>query len=367
MQNNPSLNPKLTAEIATHIKAGTSTCLFGIPSAGIGLFLKHIAEQHYGFMIYVDVFSLPRISTHELYKVILTKLGGTSNSEDTSELVAASKIQLAKKVTQHGKVVLLIPGFDQFSTEFSATFFQYLRSLHSVAPAKVIFVFGLCRPLSVVLPTQLINTDFSLFTTYSYLTPYSPHELRQLLHIYGPKTDLTEEEIERQINLSGGHFQFLQLLLTSEHRNNPTTDPFIRLAFKNIYSQLSNHQRTIIKKLAINGMYRSKDNYLTNVGIIKKQGGTYVLFSELFVDSIRTFQAPKLPIKEKRLLAVLKKNLGFVVPKQVLFDAVWQGEEIGSEWALNALMYRLRKHPAFATQGFTIENYKKIGYILIKG
>jgi hypothetical protein len=353
------------ADIAKLIDSGTTTSVLGVPGAGITLFLKHLSAQPLGHMIYLDVFSLPSLSSYEFHKSLLEKLGGKTQAKQTNEeLVAASKRQLEKLVQQNNKVVICIAGFDQLQPEFSAKFFHYLRTLRNIDSSKVVFIFGVCRRLETILPADLINTDLSLFSSVYYLKPYNEDDLRYLLSVYGPRTDLSDEEIDRLITLSGGHFQFLQLLLNSERRNDPTQDPFIQLAFKNIFTPLSTPQKAIVRKLAATGTYNEAEDYLKNVGIIKKIGDTYELFSPLFADCVRTFSAPKLPVKERRLLSILKKNEGRVVSKRDIFDAVWRGQDIGSEWALNALVYRLRKHPAFIIQNYTIESHKKLGYTL---
>jgi DNA-binding response OmpR family regulator len=96
------------------------------------------------------------------------------------------------------------------------------------------------------------------------------------------------------------------------------------------------------------------------------KNGKAELFSPLFRDCVLALTSSKLPIKERRLLSILKRYEGRIVSKNDIYDAVWRGQEIGSEWALNALIYRLRKHPAFIAQRYSIENHKKLGYSLQK-
>lgn len=355
------------ADLAKRIESATTTSVLGVPGAGITLFLKHLSAQPLGYMVYLDVFSLPSFKTLEFYKLLLEKLGTKPSAKSSEgELVAACKKQLELLVRQKDKVVICITGFDQLEHEFSSNFFHYLRSLRTVDPSKIVLIFGICRRLDTLLPANLVNADLSLFSSVYYLKPYGEEDMHYLLSVHGPDTDLGSTELKQCIELCGGHFQFLQLLLSSERRNNPTQDPFIQLAFKNIFNHLSTPQKAIVRKLATDGACTRTDDYLTNIGIVKKTGDKYELFSELFADCVRTFSAPKLPVKESRLLSILKRNEGKIVPKREIYDAVWLGEEIGSEWALNALVYRLRKHPAFTAQNYTIENHKKQGYILIK-
>ncbi len=361
----PSFAVTQVSEITQLIKSGTTTSVLGIPGAGITIFLRHLTKQLPGHVVYIETFALPTLSSLEFYKELLNRLGGATNSKNIEDVVIACKKQLEVHSRHNQRVVICIAGFDQLQPEFLADFFRYLRSLRSADSSKVVFIFGTCRRLETLLPADCMNIDLSLFSSVYYLKPYAQKDMEYLLSAYGPPTDLDANEVTRLISLSGGHFQFLQLLLNSERRNNPAQDPFIQLAFKNIYLHLDTAQKTMVRKLAWNGTYPKQDKYLTDIGIIQKSDSSYQLFSPLFADCVKTLNAPKLPIKERRLLAILKKHQGSVVPKQEIYDAVWRGDEIGSEWALNALVYRLRKHPAVLAQHYVIENHKKLGYVLL--
>jgi hypothetical protein len=353
-------------DLTQRVSSATTTSVLGIPGAGITLFLKHFVSQLPEKVIYTDVFSLPSFKTTEFYKALLSELGGTSQSNELEDIISECKKRIELLTKENDRLVICIAGFDQLQPEFSANFFHYLRSIRAVNPSKIVFIFGICRQLDTLLPPDLMNADISLFSSVYYLKPYSEKDMKYLLSTYGPQIDLSEDELSKLIKLSGGHFQFLQLLLNSERRNNPVQDPFVQLAFKNVFLHLSTTQKAIVRKLAVDGAYPKSDDYLTNIGIVKKIGDKYELFSELFAECVRTFSAPKLPVKERRLLAILKRNEGRIVPKREIYDAIWKGQEIGSEWALNALVYRLRKHPAFIAQNYTIENHKKLGYTLTK-
>lgn len=46
---------------------------------------------------------------------------------------------------------------------------------------------------------------------------------------------------------------------------------------------------------------------------------------------------------------------------------VWKDDQgKATDWALNALIYRIRKNPGFASSGYVIENHKKEGFVLYK-
>lgn len=102
--------------------------------------------------------------------------------------------------------------------------------------------------------------------------------------------------------------------------------------------------------------------------MVKKVGHKYQLFTPLLADYIKSHSSIKLPAKEKRLFQLLSKNLGQITRKELIYEAIWIGEDdAGSEWALNALIYRLRKNPFFISQDYIIENHKKEGYVMYKG
>ena len=69
------------------------------------------------------------------------------------------------------------------------------------------------------------------------------------------------------------------------------------------------------------------------------------LFSPLLAQYIKQNSSFKLPVKEYKLFNVLKKNIGKIVTKDEIFQHVW-GEDYteASDWALNSLIYRLRKN-----------------------
>ena len=92
------------------------------------------------------------------------------------------------------------------------------------------------------------------------------------------------------------------------------------------------------------------------------------MFTLLLEQHLQTKRSQVLPPKEKALLGILQKNAPDFVSKDVLIEQLWNNSrDGGSEWALTALLYRLRKHPSFIASGNTIVTYKKRGYALVEG
>ncbi len=56
-----------------------------------------------------------------------------------------------------------------------------------------------------------------------------------------------------------------------------------------------------------------------------------------------------------------------VVSKATIFETIWKDDmDKASDWVLDALIYRLRRHWAFLSKGYVIESFKKRGYMLLK-
>lgn len=347
------------------IDASVTTSIIGIPGVGISIFLKHLASLPFGYSIYIDVFGLPNLTSSEFFKDILTKLGGNTGSKNEAEIVAESKKILEVLVQQNEKIIIYFGGFDQLKKSFNQNFFHHLRSLRNVDQNKVVFVFGICKRIDTLVSENLMDTDLTMLSSVFYLKPYSNEDLRYLLSIYGPK--ITDNEIDTILKVSGGHFQILQLLLRSERNHDPLSDPFIKLALRNIYQHLTYQQRKTVKKVATQNVHEVEDDYLIQVGFIKKRDNNYQIFSPIFEQFIKSQTSSKLPVKEARLFKILKENRGAVVSKDKIFTFVWQDDiDKASDWALDALIYRLRRNKAFISKGYVLENHKKQGYILVK-
>lgn len=94
-------------------------------------------------------------------------------------------------------------------------------------------------------------------------------------------------------------------------------------------------------------------------------GVRFELFTPLLAEYIKTNFPIKLPVKESKLFKLLRKNIGNIVSKDEIFTSVWGETSEATDWALDALIYRLRKHPFIKAQGYIIESHKKVGYTLI--
>lgn len=343
-------------ELENLLEQRQSVSVMGMPGSGISLFLRELAATKLGKPIVIDVFGLTELSASGLF----VSLADILNSPDKT--AAGCKAEL-EKLAKEELVIVYFAGFDQLQHVLNAEFLQALNSLTRIPNVRL--VFGLCVSLKKLIPDSAFDSGLRLFGNVYYLKPYNSEELRYWLKSYGPVGWHKRSDIQKILELSGGHVQLLLQLLENKPELSDGPNESIKLLCKNLYTQLLGPQRTVLRKVARNERRVEPDEYLVGIGMVRKEADHYRLFSPSFSEYLRGVGTKRLPVKERRLFLLLKKHMGYVVSKHQIIETVW-GEEIVSDWALNALVYRLRKHPAFTAQNYTIENHKKLGYVLQK-
>jgi hypothetical protein len=348
-------------EIKKLLEHHQTVSIMGMPGVGISLFLKELAKSNLGLPVYIDVFGLTTLSSEALVKTLSQQLGVATDGLNNLEMLEACIKALEKLTKSKQNIIIYFAGFDQLVNAIDSDFLQHLQALSRSCNGRVKLIFGLCISLKKLIPDTYFDSGLRLFGNKYYLGQYSKQELLYFLSQYGPADWQSVPDLDKKIELSGGHFQLLLLLLSSKPEISDMQDESINLLFKNLYQLLLGPQRTILRQVAQGKKGTVMDEYLEGIGMVRNNE----LFSPLFTNYLRDHHQGQLPVKEYRLFLLLKKNLGQVVPKQKIMDVVWQGE-IVSEWTLNALVYRLRKHPLFLSKGFVVENHKKVGYKLVK-
>ncbi|MBI2595637.1 helix-turn-helix domain-containing protein [Candidatus Daviesbacteria bacterium] len=377
------LGPKFCREdikkIRQLIENSTTFSVCGMPSMGISIFLRFLATQKFAYFVHVDINELPKLSRSELFKLLRKQL----------------RHPLEELAQKHRRIVIIFNRFDRLKKEFNEDFFSNLRSLRDIDKEKIVMVFAANRPLleqsffsnlrslrdidkeKIVMvfaanrplleqsPKALSGGNLNMYSKTFYLKPYSKEDLKKLTGLNAPKF-LKHQDFDRALELSGGHYQLLQLLLKSDClHENPLQDKAIKFQLKDLYKYLKYPQRKLLQKTALGKKVKTPEKYLLDTGFVKKTGGKLEVFTTLLADFIKSGARVRLPFQESRLFALLKSRAGKTVTKDEIFEALWKNGE-GSDWALNALIYRIRKNPAFVSLGYIIENQKKSGYSLIR-
>lgn len=335
----PDFCQNVISDVKKLIGNSTSFAVVGMPAMGISIFLKYLATLEFAHLIHIDINGFSYPTEAELFK----QLPGKEELEI-----------LAKK---HQRVVVIFNRFDRLQKIFSQNFFARLRVLRDVDREKIVMIFAANRPLAEQSPKSIEGGNLNMFSKTYYIKLYGIEDLKKLVRLNSPKL-LKHPQFELALKLSGGHYQLLQLLLKLDSLDNPVADPAIKLQLKELYNFLNYHQKKQIQKISFGKLVKDIDPYLVDIGYVP-------IPTPLLADFIKQSSKLKIPVMENKLFRFLKYKEGKVALKEEIFNNLWDGGE-ASDWALNALIYRLRKNLAFISSGYVIESYKKVGYSLIK-
>ena len=354
------------ADFKELIEDGKSFVILSMPGVGVSYFLRYLACQDWAYFIHVDLYSLPALTKHEFYKLLFHQLGGKGGTKSAEQLFSEAKQILSNLSKNQTKVVLIFSRFDQLKKEFDNQFFSNIQSLTSLTPGKIVLIFTSTKPLTELSTETLTGGNLNFFSESLYFKPYSEDDIRKLITLEPPR--FTPPEIlDKLIKLSGGHNQLLQILRRSQKQQNLQLDQFVKLQVKGLIDYLDYHQRKTLQKIALGKKVEEVDEYLLGVGMVKKTDSKFVLFTPLLSEYIRLNIPVKLPVKEAKLFKLLRSKIGAIVTKDEIFATVWgEGDGGATDWALDALIYRLRKHPFTQSHGYIIESHKKVGYTLIQ-
>ncbi|MBI4036146.1 helix-turn-helix domain-containing protein [Candidatus Daviesbacteria bacterium] len=343
------------------IDTALSFVVVSMPGVGVSSFLRYLSTQHFAHFIHIDLYDLPTLTQHEFYKLLLTELGGKSESKTDEQLLSESKEILKTLSQKWGKIVLIFSRFDQLKKEFDWNFLSNIQSLTTVFPGKIVLIFTSTKPLHEIASEALTGGNLNFYSEQVYFQPYSKDDLKKLLKIE-PARPTSKGRLEKLVDLSGGHNQLLHILLRSQ-KEQPLLDNFVKMQLKELVDYLDYHQRKQLQKIALGKQVKEIDEYLSGVGLVKNSQ----IFTPLLAEYIKINLPVKLPVKEGKLFKLLKIHIGQTVTKEEIFANIWGADDgNATDWALDALIYRLRKHPFIKSHGYTIESQKKVGYTLIQ-
>lgn len=367
--NEAKLGPDFTHEnlksFRTLIDASFSFVVVSMPGVGVSSFLKYLAMQKFAHFIHIDLYDLPVLTQHEFYKLLLIELGGKSESKTDEQLLGETKDILKSLSQKWEKIVIIFSRFDQLQKDFDSNFLSNIQSLTTVSPGKTVLIFTSTKPLHEIAPDALIGGNLNFYSEQLYFQPYTKDDLKKLLKIE-PAKPLPKDRLEKLLDLSGGHNQLLHILLSSQ-KEQPLLDNFVKMQLKEFVDYLDYFQRKTLQKIALGKNIEEIDEYLLDIGMIRKTTSGYQIFTPLLTEYIKTNLPVKLPVKEAKLFKLLKTNIGQTITKDEIFAEVWaENLEAATDWALDALIYRLRKHPFIKSHGYIIESQKKVGYTLIQ-
>lgn len=361
----PDFAKEKMAEFKKLIDSAISFTVVSMPGVGVSYFLKYLSCQDFAYFIHIDLYSLPTLSQHEFYRMFHRDLGGKPTSATDEQVFLETKAILKKLTEKHEKVVIIFSRFDQLKKDFDENFLSNMQSLINIALDKIVLIFTGVKPLYELAPEAVSGGNLLFYSKILYFKPFLAFDIKALFKL--EHTLKFHPNLDRLIEVAGGHNQLFRIILNSHNQQNLLLDKFVRLQLQDLVNYLDYQQKKAVQKIAMGKPLRELDQYLLDVGYVLKDKATYHLFSPLITAYIKTNLPVRLPAKEKILFNLLRKNSGKVVSKDEIFSEVWgENSQDATDWALDALIYRLRKHPFLKSQGYIIESQKKVGYSLIQ-
>ena len=349
------------------VEQGETFTVLGMPGEGVSSFLRFFATHTFAQFAFIDIYDLVRLSKLEYLRQILRNLGGTELPNDEQQVMDAIREKLLELSKSEKKVVIICNRFDQMSEKIDRSFLANLYQLSKVAPKKIVFIFTANIPLSELCPDAVSGYNLTFYSNSYYFGRYNPEDIKAIIKLNFPAIINNPKKFERALKLGNGHYQLTGMVLKSESSENPLLDKIVRLALSEIYESLNHHRKTSVQKIAQGKQLLEIDPYLIHIGIVDEVDGIQKLFTPLLADFVQGYVALKLPVKERKLFKLLQKKEGELVTKDELFHYIWTDDsESATDWALNALVYRLRKNPQLRNGGYEIISLKKQGYMLIK-
>lgn len=347
------------AECAAAIESRTSFNLVAVAGVGVTFFVKYMRRRVEADYIDINAYEMHEFSKQALYGALGSGLGIEDMPAGEAVLSRISEA-LRKRTEQSEVVVLLFHRFDRMKAVIDQGFYDNLRSLRDIDRTKIVMVFVTALPLPELAHEQAAAA-LGLVTNTVYFPGFRPQDMKEIM-----AATSSGVVSGRMLELAGGHHLLLQILMTCQSLDNPLSDPMVELLVKDIVAGLDSRRRRIVETVVRGGKSVPDDAFLLGTGFVTQSGGSWTLFSKVVKEYVARNAAGHLPVKERKLFDLLNAHAGSMVSKNDIFDYVWPEENgIASDWSLNALVYRLRRHPAFDSRRYEIESRKKEGYVLI--
>ncbi len=346
------------------IDSSQSFTVVSMPGVGVSYFLKYLACQDFAYFIHIDLYSLPSLNQHEFYRMFLRDLKEDPAGKSDEQVFIETKEILNKLASKYGKIVIIFSRFDQLKKDFDENFLSNLQSLTSVSQGKIVLIFTAIKPLYELTPQAVTGGNLPFYSRILYFKPFLAKDMKKLFLL--EHTQKAHPALDKMIDLCGGHVQLLNVFNNSQKKNNLLLDKFVTLQLRDLYNYLDYAQKKQVQKIALGKNVLEVDEYLLGAGYVTQKASNYYLFSPILAEYIKTNIPVRLPVKERALFNLLRKNIGKVIAKDEIFSEVWADSPDASDWALDALIYRLRNHPFIKSHGYIIESHKKVGYTLIQ-
>lgn len=402
--------------LGQHLSQHNSVSLIGMKRVGIGNFLQFFLNHpqvaqtyiHNGLNLFivVDLNNLVERTLYAFWMLTLKKIvdaienGNFSDAiKEQSRDMFTQSIQLSdffftlesvhKLMTlladQNHYVTLFFLRFDRLKDVITNEFFANIQGLKD-AGNHISYVFTSFRPLHEMVPQVFLRSSLSGFSQEMYLKPAAKKDMEVILSTFLKKYDLKikPEGAEHLIALSGGHVQYLHLLLIKMKNERfekadsalIAQDEEIRFLSEELFSSLTPVEQEILMKLGkrpLSAEETAAAKYLLDTGILHGSSSPEV-FSPLFQEYLQQMKKTKrdkahdFTKKEHQLFYLLEQHVDELVERDTIIEMIWPDEvEFGvSDWSIDRLVSRVRTKLKTQNSEYRIVTVITRGYKLVK-
>lgn len=359
-----------TLAVKELIDSSTTFTMVAMPAVGVSYFMRYLATNPYGEgydFVHINAYELHTLNKLNFYKLLYKELDGGTEIETEDELILAIKELTLKRAQCSHRLVIIFNRFDQLDKCFDEEFFGSLYMIREMDKERIVMIFTSTKPLIEIVPEMISGANLYMFSKSLYFGRFTDEELVAIYSLNNPGNLAANPSLKRALALAQGHHQLFQLLLNSVRLDDPLLDRFIKIRLAELYEFLSHNRQKMLEKVVNGKVVEEIDDYLIGIGMVMVVQGQPKVFSPLFGEYLKSHIPVRLPAKEKRLFRLLQRNIDRVVSKDEIFTAIWgENSDKASDWALNSLIYRLKRQPAYLNSGYILENQKKEGYILYR-
>ncbi len=394
--------------------------LIGMKRVGIDNFLrfflthKNIPQEAHHLFILVDLNTLIERELFAFWRLTFKRIADAVRDSSLDKITQARIAKIFDKGIQSGDLFLTYDGvresleilakagitpiiifsrFDRLKDAITDEFFDNLQSLKDATGNKLSYVFTTYRELETLAPLVFKTKSVAIFSRIHYIKPAESKDMEVILASFEERYAISIEKTMREqiIFLSGGHVQYLQLLLIiyyelskkenislEEFKQIVEADERIMLQSEELWESLTKEEQEILKKTLHKQKFsqqeRGKAKYLWDTGFITQEENSNQLFSSLFSHYLAKMAQQghetmlwELTKKEHTLFSYLQENVEGICEREKIIEIVWpEYKDYGvSDWSVDKLVARVRNKLKKQKSEFEIITVKTRGYKLV--
>lgn len=414
----------ITKLLADHIAHRRSVELIGMKRVGINNFLhfflynkqahkKYLLDQQDNLFILVDLDDLIERELFPFWRLLFKRIVDAVEQSKLTESIKKRVSQLFIASIQSGDLFLTYDGvrdalitiakeanptifftrFDRLHNVVTPEFFNNLESLREATSNKLSYIFTSFRELDAIAPNVFHKKSFYGFTHVMYMQPasYQDVEIMLLTFLERFNVKLTKQISELIIDMSGGHAQYLQLLLIildeltrnkkktfgeKEFAQAVSSDERVMLLSEELWENLLPEEQEALQAIVhgkrLTVTQKEQARYIWDTGIVQVKGKQQEIFTSLFTEFLlrkgqeKEASGVDLSKKEHTLFTLLKENLNEICEREKIVTIVWpEYKEYGvSDWSIDRLIARVRSKLKKQKSPYEIVTVRTRGYKL---